>query len=527
MALPRSYRTLSDAARTQAGLTRREIKQNRGLVLLLTLLGLTVLAPLIVVHGPAGFAIHKFYLFVAMGLILLAFVQRYAFFLICFLLVPINLLYLHLSRHWGGKQLNSRIEAAFESAPGEALEYLQAHLDGVDIAFVTFFVLYGIALLVILFRNKGRRLQALQKVGALALLAWLIVLAAFRLDLKLVQFPPYQLAAEIVQAKGRYDLLKARRDFLAQHPLAPGRCPDKYDKVVIVLGESAVSDHMSLFGYAKQTTPFADRTRPYAFDALAPANQTRYSLAMMLSAASPGNFDIFYREHSLVGELRACGFHTLWISNQGRVGVYDSFTTSLAREADEQIFLNEWSWTDTRYDERIVQELAARGAYGQHRQATFIHLIGSHTRYDQRYPPGFGFSDASGTVAQYDNSLLYTDRVLSKLYRNFSGAALLFMYVSDHGQYLSEDRFGSGFLPGYREEYRVPLLIWTEDKTSIDTVRAALGGAKLNTDSLQNLVHYLIGDASSPQISAARTVSVVTPENVRVYDELSAFTGNE
>src|SRR4029453_15754046 len=101
-------------------------------------------------------------------------------------------------------------------------------------------------------------------------------------------------------------------------------------RIVVVLGESAVTDHMSVYGYPKATTPFADRSHPFAFDALSPSTQTRYSLAMMLTAARPGQFDPFFKSHSLVGQLRSCGMHTLWISNQGRRGEADSFSTSLA-----------------------------------------------------------------------------------------------------------------------------------------------------------------------------------------------------
>ncbi len=501
-----------------------EVAQHRALVVLLVVLGFTALAPDVIVKGADGFHINKGLMFVAAGLILLAFVHRNFFFLLCLLLIPANLIHLHLDHHWGDKQLDARLEAAFESPPREALEYLQAHLDGVDFAIFAFSVLYLVVLLGVVLRGRGRKLPALQKAASLMLIGWLIVLVA-GFDLKLNEFPPYRLGARIVHVKDRYELLTSRRDFLAQHPLPAANCTGKYDKVVIVLGESALSDHMSVFGYGKATTPFAVSSKPHAFDALAPSNQTRYALGMMLSDASPGNFPVFYRQHSLVGQLRACGYRTLWISNQGRLGMYDSYTSSMALEAHEQIFLNEWSWTDTKYDEQIVTELGSRGIYRRHNQVTFVHLIGSHTRYDERYPRGFGFADVHGTVAQYDNSLLYTDHVLSELYRKFQDPSLLFIYVSDHGQFVSEKTFGSGFLPGYREEYRVPLLIWTRDTAAVERIRAEVGGSKLNTDSLDSIVKFLLGQTDAPRVSTARNVSVLSPDHVMLYDDLQEFRG--
>src|SRR5262249_15054046 len=122
------------------------------------------------------------------------------------------------------------------------------------------------------------------------------------------------------------------------------------------------------------------------------------------------------------------------------------------------------------------------------------------------------------------NSLLYTDHVLSRLYQRFQGDSLLFLYVSDHGQFVSEEEFGSGFLPGYREEYRVPLLIWTHDSEAIRRRRASVRESELNTDSLNDVVRFVLGHAPSPGVSTGRNVTVLTPENVRVYDDLEAFS---
>jgi glucan phosphoethanolaminetransferase (alkaline phosphatase superfamily) len=509
--------------RGNVSLAMKELERNRGLVLVLFLLAAAAVAPSLVIDGPGGVRSKLFSLLLGVGLLLLAFVQRHAFFALCLALLPANLVYQHLERRWGERHLDSRIEAAFESPPAEALEYLRAHLDVVDGVLLLIGLIYLVVLVGVALRGRSRQLVALRNVACLALAAWLVAAVALRVDQKLTKFPPIQLIAEIFEAKHRYALLDRRRQYLMRHPLEGQQCASNYDKVVIVLGESAVSDHRSVFGYPKPTTPFAVESKPYTFDALAPSNQTRYAIPMMLTDAGPGTFGLFYREHSLVGQLRACGFRTLWISNQGKIGMYDSFTTSLALEADEQVFLNEWSWAESQDDGRIVAELAARGVYSRRKQATFIHLIGSHVSYDERYPEGFGFADVAGTVAEYDNSLLYTDHVLSQLYERFRDDSLLFIYVSDHGQFVSEKEFGSGFLPGYREEYRVPLLIWTRDAASIGGIRSAIGDAKLNTDSLNHVVRFLLGHEPSPRVSTARNVTVLTPENVRVYDDLAAF----
>jgi glucan phosphoethanolaminetransferase (alkaline phosphatase superfamily) len=453
----------------------------------------------------------------------LALASRRAYVLVCLPLAVAVMIQQHLHRHWGGGHLDARVEAYFESPRAETREYLESHLDLVDAAFLVAIVLY----LVMLVRWAMRGPEAGARIRVLAASALLLGVAAVssstRLERMLRHFPPYAMAEEVSDARGRYGQLAGRNDYLRRHPMAAAECRSRYDKIVIVLGESAISDHMSIFGYAKPTTPFADRSRPHAFDALAPSNQTRYSLGMMLTRAVAGSFEEFFEMHSLVGELGRCGFHTLWISNQGRRGKFDSFSTSLANEAHEQIFLNDWSWHDVNFDEKVVLELEELGSFERRGQATFVHLIGSHTRYAERVPPGFSEEDGTDIVSQYDETIRYTDHVLSELHRRFQGGSVLFVYVSDHGQMVSEERFGSGSMPGYKEEFRTPLLIWTDDEESISSLRKAIGGGRLHLESFDDVMRYLIGLTPDLRVSTRDAVSILKADYVRNYSDLDSM----
>ena len=149
---------------------------------------------------------------------------------------------------------------------------------------------------------------------------------------------------------------------------------------------------------------------------------------------------------------------------------------SIAREADKEVFLNELSYKHVQHDGKLLDELGRLGAFDATRQATFIHLIGSHTTYAKRYPTDFGLPGAMGVVDHYDNSILYTDSLLAEPYKRFGSEETLFIYVSDHGEIVSDKVFGHGFSPGYREEYDVPLAIWTGDLATVSALRRALRG---------------------------------------------------
>ncbi|MGH8251768.1 MAG: phosphoethanolamine transferase [Steroidobacteraceae bacterium] len=510
-------------ARSLVSATIAEIVGHRRAIAGYLLLSALVLGPFLIWNSEGNVAaLRGAYVVFAVALCVLALASRTAFLLACLLLIPSALIHQHVSRHWGDGQLDARIEAFFESPPGEIREYLQSHVDALDIAMI----LGAIGYVVTLFRwtiRNGFASPPMRRLAAALVIAGLVVFAGLRLDRRLDRFPPYEVLAQPAKAQHRHTQLSSRNDFLRENPLPRTNCRLRYDKVVIVLGESASSDHMSVFGYPKATTPFAQRSGAHAFDTLSPSNQTRYSLGMMLTRAAPGSFDSFYRSHSVVGELRNCGLHTLWISNQGQRGQSDSFSTSIAREADEQVFLNDWSWKSVQLDGRIVQELETRGTYRRKGQATIVHLIGSHTRYQERVPAGFGFQPPADTISHYDNTILYTDQVLSDLYRRFSGGSLLFIYASDHGQLVSNTRFGSGFLPGFKEEFRTPLLIWTDDDEAVGTIRRSIGDATLNLEAFDDVVRYLTGMTPTFRVSTRQTVSVLTPETVVNFSELESL----
>lgn len=503
------------------------LTQQRWTIARSLLLSFVVMAPFIIQFGRHGrLGLSTIHLVFSVILCLVAIASRFAFVAVSLFLLPLAVLHLHLGRHWGPGQFDARVEAYFESPPGEIRQYLGSHVDAFDVTLL----LGAASFIVILFRwmrSSSTSPAILRQLAAAVLAVGLGAFLGLQLDQRLHRFLPYEMVAQTAKAKDRYQQLNARREHLAQNPLASRECRLKYDQIVVVIGESALSDHMGIFGYKRPTTPFAESSGAHAFDALAPSNQTRYSLGMMLTPAAPENFDTYFRSHSLISEFRQCGLHTVWISNQGKRGEHDSIATALAMEADDQVFLNDWSWKDTALDERIVEEIDARRALGRAPQATFIHLIGSHVNYRERVPAGFGFKDSPGVVTDYDNSILYTDLVLSRLYDRYVGSSLLFVYVSDHGQMVSEEKFGSGFLPGYQEEYRTPLLIWTNDDVSIAAIRSVVGPGRLNLESFDDVVRFLAGLTPEPRVSTNDRVSVLRPDFTRNYSSLQSFHARE
>jgi glucan phosphoethanolaminetransferase (alkaline phosphatase superfamily) len=98
-----------------------------------------------------------------------------------------------------------------------------------------------------------------------------------------------------------------------------------------------------------------------------------------------------------------------------------------------------------------------------------IHMIGSHFPYASRRPPSFARFSApdatwrAGLMRDYDDSVLYTDYVLSELVRTLTdtrGVKAL-LYVADHGENLrDDDRDLVGHYWSNEYDLPIPMMLW-------------------------------------------------------------------
>ena len=187
---------------------------------------------------------------------------------------------------------------------------------------------------------------------------------------------------------------------------------------------------------------------------------------------------------SLVDIFYSAGYKTFWLSNQSPVGVYDNAVFNIAQTAENMKFVNissNSSFESTlkkSYDELLLPELS-KNLMDNPSQNLFItiHLMGSHTSYDKRYPPKFEyFKNAidknQKIIDHYDNSILYTDYVLDSMLNMLSrfsskhNAITSFIYCSDHGENVFDynntaGHDWSGYLPNCIVE--IPLIFWLSD----------------------------------------------------------------
>jgi heptose-I-phosphate ethanolaminephosphotransferase len=318
---------------------------------------------------------------------------------------------------------------------------------------------------------------------------------------------------------------------------AVGMYPEE-QSIIVVIGESANRSHMQLYGYTRPTSRYSellDRLHVFS-DVISPAPTTQKSLGMMLTFADLAGtpytttiFDIF----------KKAGFKTWWLSAQfGKQSVGSGIVPILAQRADVH-----WSGElerpdNERYDEYMLPKIEEALQEPAKRKLIIVQLIGSHTAYGARIPPnhrqdlftGTPPSDSSSVVTKskrskdiydvvnsYDDSILYTDFVVSRILETVDGShgEVAVLYVSDHGEEVfdSEPRFGHAGSSTSPYVYEIPFVLRMSEryedylihsgKIHIDTARP------YQTDSL---IHTLLNLAAIETSAYDPTKSILSKE---------------
>lgn len=288
------------------------------------------------------------------------------------------------------------------------------------------------------------------------------------------------------------------------------------ENVCMIVGESALRTHLSLYGYGLPTTPFTDAMRDSLFvftDALASATNTACNMENILSFKADNDTAGYWYEYPLLVDLmKAAGYRTYWLSNQERSGFWSNSSYVMISHSDHIEFVN-YSSEDNlllKYDEALLPML--RKAFAEKAPYKFIgmHLMGSHTAYSYRYPEDRDVFKASDerrlhrgpwitdekarTIAEYDNSIRYTDSIVASVIdlAARSPRPSVVVYFSDHGENVYDDR---DFIGRDRTVARVPFIIYANPayRRLRPELTGRLSEAVNRPFSTGNVIHLLMG----------------------------------
>lgn len=285
---------------------------------------------------------------------------------------------------------------------------------------------------------------------------------------------------------------------------------------VLVVGESARAENFGILGYDRDTTPKLDKEAGLiAFtDVHSCGTETAVSVPCMFSDMGRQDYDASKakNQEGLLDVLKRAGLEVIWRDNQsGCKGTCDRVTVQdVSNLKDPALCAN----SECR-DEILLQGLQGFIDRLDKDTVLVLHQMGSHgPEYFKRYPKEYEHftpvceSNALNNCSResivngYDNTLVYTDHVLSSLIdvlrSNQDKVDTAMLYLSDHGESLGEYNLflhGTPYMLAPEQQKHVAMLAWFSDSYqkaySVDTHCLQLSRDKpLSQD---NLFHSMLG----------------------------------
>ncbi|EDO9245952.1 phosphoethanolamine transferase [Campylobacter coli] len=230
--------------------------------------------------------------------------------------------------------------------------------------------------------------------------------------------------------------------------------------LVLVVGETARAANYSLGGYAKNDTNFyTKKDNVVFFDNFSSCGTaTAVSLPCMFSLSKRQNYSSSEYQENVMDILQKTGVKASWIDNNsgGCKGVCD-------RLSDKQQLSSDW-------DENLLP----------YEFKKFIPTCDTNE---------LSKCDSEALINTYDNTLLYTDYLLSeiiKLLKEKKDYESSLIYLSDHGESLDENGIylhGMPYAIAPSYQTHIPVIFWSNDKKLMMTAQNHKG-LKLSQDNL-------------------------------------------
>jgi len=288
---------------------------------------------------------------------------------------------------------------------------------------------------------------------------------------------------------------------------------DKPVLLVLFIGETVRAQNFGLNGYARDTTPGLRQRGVINFsDVAACGTSTAVSVPCMFSPVSRAEYsrEAYLGNETLLDVLAHAGVAPLWWDNN---------------TGDQRVAARTgWSFVDATMaadacveectDEAFLPIIESTLATLQTNTVLVMHMIGSHgPSYYLRYPADKAqflpecrtsqFSDCTTEeiVNAYDNSILQTDRVLSRTIDMLAASDRVIpalLYMSDHGESLGETGLYLHAAPAFmapEEQTRVPFVMWLSDRftRTMGLATPCLSALADRGVSHDNLFHTVLG----------------------------------
>lgn len=284
---------------------------------------------------------------------------------------------------------------------------------------------------------------------------------------------------------------------------------------VVVVGETARAANFSLNGYPRKTNPQLEQIAGLVnfTGATSCGTDTAVSVPCIFSGYGRSKFrrERADSRENLLDILQRAGFAVEWRDNQaGCKGVCQRISTERMKDLKPEGLCEGGECLD----EALLHGLGDKIDGLQQDAVIVLHMMGSHgpAYYKRSAPQTRAFAPMCETnhisrcshdevVNAYDNSILYTDHVLTRLIELLRARPQLdtaMIYASDHGESLGEKGIylhGMPYAIAPAEQTHVPMMLWLSpafaDDFGID--QGCLAARRNEPVSHDNIFHSVLG----------------------------------
>jgi heptose-I-phosphate ethanolaminephosphotransferase len=271
--------------------------------------------------------------------------------------------------------------------------------------------------------------------------------------------------------------------------------PDSLN-VIMVLGESYIKSHASLYGYEHNTTPnmIAERDKGNLIvftDMVTPYNATSQVQKNFFSLNDLSQGEMWYEKPIFPTVFKHAGFNVYFWDNQRNYAKTEMFTITvnsfIYNDTIAALSYDETSNRGLSIDGNLITDFQKNSKVAPAKCNLYIfHLMGQHVHPVGRYPKKHGYDvftadsikrkdaflnkDKRTYIAQYDNATLYNDDVMKRIFDLWRNKNTVVLYFSDHGDeaYDYRDHCGRGnfTVPDAQLlhcQNDVPFVVWCSD----------------------------------------------------------------
>lgn len=253
--------------------------------------------------------------------------------------------------------------------------------------------------------------------------------------------------------------------------------------IVYILGESVNINHMSLFGYERDTTPnlriLSKNSNFYRTAGVSGAVCTKASLRFMTNVIyEPDNVKLNDSgETNLFKLAKENGFKTFYLASDPK-NMVNSVCNKSSRYIDVLITRENNKKRVAEMKDDYILELIEAQKYAK-RNFIVLHQRCIHTPYAENFPKNYEYAQyftggVNAKIDEYDNAMRCNDTFISRVFERFNkqkNGKFYIIWVSDHSELLGEKgMFGHSIIEP--EVATVPFLFQSNDDEFMNKIRS-------------------------------------------------------